>query len=72
VCTLAKGGGVVHSFMLLAMYFLPGRLRRKWNGREAAALLLCFAAVVVPWTARNYVHFHRFIPVNDEEGRMVT
>jgi 4-amino-4-deoxy-L-arabinose transferase-like glycosyltransferase len=71
VCTLAKVVAWFIPFVLLAMHFLPGRLRREWKGREAAALLLCFAAVVVPWTARNYVHFHRFIPVNDEGAGMV-
>ena len=56
---------------MLAMRFLPGRPRREWKGCEAAALLLCFAAVVAPWTVRNYVHFHRFIPVNGQGEGML-
>ena len=64
LCMLAKMVAWFAPVLLLAMPFLPGRLRREWRGREAAALLLCFAAVLAPWTIRNYVHFHRFIPVN--------
>lgn len=66
LCTLAKVVVWFVPLLMLAMRFLPGRLRREWKGREAAALLLCFAAVVAPWTLRNYVHFHRFIPVNGQ------
>jgi 4-amino-4-deoxy-L-arabinose transferase-like glycosyltransferase len=71
LCTLAKVVAWFIPFALLAMHFLPGRYRREWKGREAGALLLCFVAVVAPWTARNYVHFHRFIPVNDEGAGMI-
>jgi hypothetical protein len=66
LCTLAKVVAWFAPILLLAMRFLPGRLRREWRGEEAAALLLCFVAVVAPWTIRNYVHFHRFIPVNGQ------
>ena len=28
--------------------------------------------MIAPWTIRNYVHFHRFIPVNGQgEGMLV-
>ncbi len=53
------------------MRFLPGCLCRKWRGGEAVALLLCFVAVVAPWTIRNYLHFHRFIPVNGQGEGML-
>lgn len=72
LCTLAKVVVWFVPLLMLAMRFLPGRLRREWKGREAAALLLCFASVVAPWTLRNYVQFHRFIPVNAQgEGMLV-
>jgi 4-amino-4-deoxy-L-arabinose transferase-like glycosyltransferase len=71
LCTLAKVVAGFAPFLLLAMRFLPGRLRREWRGMEAAALLLCFVAVVAPWTVRNYVHFHRFIPVNGQGEGML-
>ena len=41
------------------------------RGREAVALLLCFVAVVAPWTVRNYLHFNRFIPVNGQGEGML-
>jgi len=34
-------------------------------------LLACFAAVVAPWTARNWVRFHMFIPVNGQGAGML-
>jgi hypothetical protein len=71
LCTLAKVVVWFAPLLMLAMRFLPGRLRREWKGREAAALLLCFAAVVAPWTLRNYVQFHRFIPVNGQGEGML-
>jgi 4-amino-4-deoxy-L-arabinose transferase-like glycosyltransferase len=71
LCTLAKVVAWFAPILLLAMRFLPGRLRQDWKGRDAAALLLCFVAVVAPWTLRNYVHFHRFIPVNGQGEGML-
>ncbi len=65
-CTLAKVVSWYVPLLILAMRFLPGRLRFTLRGKEAAALLLLFAAALSPWTIRNYVHFHRFIPVNDQ------
>jgi hypothetical protein len=70
-CMLAKVVSWFAPFLLLAVGLLPGNPRRKWKGREAAALLLCFAAVVAPWTIRNYVHFQRFIPVNGQGAGML-
>lgn len=64
VCTLAKVVCWFAPFLLLAMRLLPARIRWSWRGREAVFLLLCFTAVIAPWTVRNYIHFHRFIPVN--------
>lgn len=71
LCTLAKVVAWFVPLLMLGMRFLPGRLRREWNGREAAALLLCFTAVVAPWTLRNYLHFHRVIPVNGQGEGML-
>jgi hypothetical protein len=65
-CTLAKIVCWYAPFLLLAMRFLPSRLRWVWRRKEAALLLLFFVAVIAPWTARNYKHFHRFIPVNGQ------
>lgn len=66
LCTLGKVVAGFAPFLLLALRFLPVPGRWRWTGKEAALLLLCFAAVIAPWTARNHIHFHRFIPVNDQ------
>ncbi|TFG61066.1 MAG: phospholipid carrier-dependent glycosyltransferase [Deltaproteobacteria bacterium] len=71
LCTLAKVVAWFVPFVLLAMHFLPGRLGRKWRGKEAAAVLVCFTAIIAPWTIRNYVHFQRFIPVNGQGEGML-
>ena len=64
LCTLAKIVSWYVPLLVLAMRFLPGRLRVNLRGKEALALLFFFAAAIAPWTIRNYVHFHRLIPVN--------
>jgi len=66
VCTLGKVVCGFAPFLLLSMRMLPDRLRWSWRGKDGAILLLCFAAAIVPWTARNYLHFHRFIPVGGQ------
>jgi hypothetical protein len=71
VCTLGKVVAWFGPFLLLGMRFLPGSRKREWTGRESAALLLCFLAVLAPWTMRNGIRFHRLIPVNSEGGAMV-
>jgi len=71
VCTLGKVVCWFAPLLLLGMRLLPPRLRWAWRGREAALLLLGFALVVSPWTVRNFVHFHRFIPVNDQGPGML-
>jgi hypothetical protein len=38
------------------------------RARGTALLLICTAAMIAPWTIRNAVELHRFIPVSDETG----
>jgi hypothetical protein len=71
LCTLAKVVVWFAPVLLLAMRLLPGRLRREWRATDAAALLVCFSAIIAPWTIRNYVHFQRFIPVNGQGEGML-
>lgn len=68
VCTLGKVVSWYVPLLLVAMRYLPGRLRVVCRGKEAAALFLFFALTIAPWTLRNYLQFHRFIPVNDQGG----
>jgi Dolichyl-phosphate-mannose-protein mannosyltransferase len=40
-----------------------------WRGVLAVALLVvCTAAAIAPWTVRNALQLHRFVPVADEAG----
>lgn len=71
VCTLGKVVSWFVPFLLLAMRFLPARMRWTWRGREAAALLICFVTAIAPWTIRNWVRFHEFIPVNGQGAGML-
>jgi 4-amino-4-deoxy-L-arabinose transferase-like glycosyltransferase len=66
VAMLAKAVVWFAPFLLLTMRLLPTRIRWSWRGKEAVLLLFCFAAVIAPWTIRNYVQFHRVIPVNGQ------
>ncbi len=70
-CSLAKVVAWFAPLLILAMRLLPKRYRLEWRGREAPVLLLCFAAVIAPWTLRNYLHFGRFIPVNGQGEGML-
>jgi len=66
LCTLAKTVAWFAPFLLLSMRLLPKRFRCGPRGGEAWILLLCFFAVIAPWTIRNYSRFDRFIPVNGQ------
>jgi 4-amino-4-deoxy-L-arabinose transferase-like glycosyltransferase len=48
----------------------PDRGRRPGLRAMAApaVLVLCACAVIAPWTARNAVELHHFVPVSDETG----
>ena len=71
LCTLAKLVAWFAPFLLLAMRFLPAGRKQPLRGPEAAILLACCAAVVAPWTIRNYFHSARFIPVNAQGTGML-
>jgi hypothetical protein len=73
--------GIAYGALILAVpYFLallpvfagyvfiwsPGSKRR--TAALAAALVLASAAVVTPWTLRNYLVFHTFVPVSANNG----
>jgi 4-amino-4-deoxy-L-arabinose transferase-like glycosyltransferase len=44
------------------------RKRRVSRWAPAAALFLAAVLTIAPWTIRNYVVFHAFIPISDETG----
>lgn len=45
-----------------AVWLLRGN-RRATRGRAAVAILVAGIAVIAPWTTRNYVHTHAFVPI---------
>jgi len=71
VCTLAKIVSWYVPLLLLALRVLTRRLGWCWRRRDALALLLAFACVIAPWTARNYARFRQFIPVNGQGQGML-
>ena len=52
----------------LGALWLAWRPERAFAAKRAAAFLLCAALVVVPWTARNWIAFHAFVPVSTAGG----
>jgi 4-amino-4-deoxy-L-arabinose transferase-like glycosyltransferase len=66
--TLTRSNGIV-ALPGLALGLWPGRLRISWRAVAAPAAMLGIAlCVVLPWTVRNAVVMHAFIPVSDEAG----
>jgi 4-amino-4-deoxy-L-arabinose transferase-like glycosyltransferase len=55
-------------FVPLAAAWLATRGGGRARGR-AAAFLACALLVVAPWTYRNYVQFHAFVPVSTAGGQ---
>ena len=51
---------------LSAAALLYGRARRVW--RHAVLALIVFAAALLPWSIRNYVVFHKVVPVRSNFG----
>ena len=53
----------------LGLWMIYGLQRRgkRWL-TPAAVAVLCTVAVMAPWIARNYIVFHKFIPVRDSLG----
>jgi 4-amino-4-deoxy-L-arabinose transferase-like glycosyltransferase len=68
LATLTHENAVVIALPLIAAVW-TGRPRFTARALAAPALLLVVTALmIVPWTIRNEVAMHRFIPVSDETG----
>lgn len=78
--SLALGAGILlalaaltrPSALALGMFLLAPLFDRRWPARArahlAAAGLLGFALALAPWTLRNALFFHEFIPISDSGG----
>jgi 4-amino-4-deoxy-L-arabinose transferase-like glycosyltransferase len=75
----AVTGGILWGLAVLAretgLYFLPvatawlaWRARHPGGGRRAGAFLAAALVTVAPWTARNWIVFHAFVPVSTAGG----
>jgi 4-amino-4-deoxy-L-arabinose transferase-like glycosyltransferase len=68
LATLTHENAIVIIFPLLVAVW-TGRPRLKPRSLAAPALLIAVAVLMVlPWTIRNAVEMHHFIPVSDETG----
>jgi 4-amino-4-deoxy-L-arabinose transferase-like glycosyltransferase len=66
LATLAKSVTLFLPVFLLFLWAWRGRRDGRMKGLDAALAVISFLLVLAPWTARNYLQFHRFIPVNDQ------
>lgn len=68
LCALTRPNGILVPLCVAAL--VPITIARaSWRGWKAPAAVLVAAVVVVaPWTIRNAVTFHAFIPVTDADG----
>lgn len=79
----ALAGGIwgLTTLAKVVTIFVPGllvlfwALRRERDGKvpptEVLVAAAAFFLVIAPWTTRNYMHFQRFIPVNEQAKGMV-
>ena len=66
IATLAKTVTLFLPVFLLFLWAWRGRRDGRMKGLDAALAVISFLLVIAPWTARNYLQFQRFIPVNDQ------
>lgn len=66
LATLAKAVTLFLPVFLLFLWAWRGRRDVRMTGSETALAVIAFLLVLAPWTARNYLQFQRFIPVNDQ------
>jgi 4-amino-4-deoxy-L-arabinose transferase-like glycosyltransferase len=66
VATLGKVVTVYLPLIPFIFLFFSWKKGSRISFREVIWACAVFVVVLVPWTARNYYHFHRLIPVNDQ------
>ena len=70
LAVLTRSNGAALLLPLLAATLAGGPLRSLRTYRAPLALLACTVVTVAPWTIRNAVVMHRFIPVSDQAGTL--
>jgi len=66
LATLAKAVTFFVPVLLLFLWVWRGRRDPRMKMWGTGLAVVAFLLVLVPWTARNYRQFQRFIPVNDQ------
>jgi Dolichyl-phosphate-mannose-protein mannosyltransferase len=66
LATIAKAVTLFIPVLLLFLWVWHGRRNGRMKGWETGLVVLAFLLAIAPWTLRNYHHFERFIPVNDQ------
>jgi hypothetical protein len=54
-----------------AFWLMDRGTRRLVPFAQIVFFCACFLIVLIPWTARNYLHLHRVVPVNDQSLGML-
>jgi 4-amino-4-deoxy-L-arabinose transferase-like glycosyltransferase len=67
VSALTRTNGLL-LLLPLVLAFAPARKRRLSAWAPSAAVLLAAVVTIAPWTVRNYIVLHAFVPVSDEAG----
>jgi hypothetical protein len=67
LAALTRSTAVAFCLLLLSP-LADRRYPTRVRGHLAAAALLGFVVALVPWTLRNYVRFHEWIPISDAGG----
>jgi 4-amino-4-deoxy-L-arabinose transferase-like glycosyltransferase len=69
IASLTRTNGLL-LLIPMALAFAPARGRRRRVGfwAPSAAMFLAAVVTIAPWTVRNYLVMHAFIPVSDETG----
>jgi 4-amino-4-deoxy-L-arabinose transferase-like glycosyltransferase len=68
LATLTRTNGLI-LLIPFALAVAPARSRRRLRAWTPSAILVLAAVLTVaPWTVRNWIEMHAFIPVSDESG----
>lgn len=68
IASLTRTNGLL-LLLPFAVAFAPTRSRRRLRAwAPAVALVLAAFLTIAPWTVRNWIVFHAFIPISDEIG----
>ena len=66
IATLAKAVTLFVPLLLPIFWFLVRKKDWRVPFPEIALSVFTFFLAIAPWTARNYYHLHRLVPVNDQ------